>query len=1333
MKGLEKLIGDKALINEGGLDRRSPLHIAASEGQLAVVEFLLEQKADPNVTDRFGRTPLEDAVVSKSQDVITLLRSKGAVLGDNVNLIHTLMCEAAAAGDAETVKNLLDAGADPNAANFDLRTALHVAASEGRVETAEILIKHGAEVNPVDRFGNTPLLDAQRRQTRGTRAVVKILREYGATVDAPDFTGPALQVALTNAMPILCQRGGFSYAEVFIPSNDGAEFVHTGWHCEKELLPVIESIQPEVARIEFSESGSGLYQAYSSRQAKVLTELQPKEAAMEQVGLDTVVVIPVYDEASDKVHALFRIFVNSGNPFLEAEQLEAFGTFVNRIIDAGVYRTQKAPVFAEPRLASGTIPKGQMEEVYMEIVNRGVFSPVVVYHEVDWFYNMGLQSFYFNRFSAHTLAKHIHSFIAAKLFATSKGQPEDIWLTLSDDPKLLKAGAPAHSIWMVPQRHTTTSDVEKKLQNKVSTLADQAYAIDHHQSARPFRPGGTQRLAVYVLQTSQWANPKATKSDKLVWEVASEAFLASKTKAIRDRYQEILDESVDRLSNVARVFPEYRDGTIPIMFSFNQGSGNAASYLRQLTELLKQGEIECRRKFVETFRNGIVMFTVYIEPASQEQISALLKRFSMLHLVPSSPLTDGFLQGEYSAEEYTYLSAVQNFVYYFINQRSEEFEALSQKLKDDSINLGRLRLMHTTMKRDTVSHNRILEVMQEHPEIAQELYKDFERRVTTNQRETPVPPNNALLKKMGDVARTPLEKQILVTMLTGFNYNVVKTNFFKRRKSALSFRMSPEFLRGDDWPELPYGIFYILGPDFQGFHVRFRDVSRGGIRLIVSRSAAAEAKNLSSLFAEIYALSYTQNKKNKDIPEFGSKGAILMRRPRDGAPQDTFLAFKRYTSSMLDCVIPHPDIVDNHGKPEALFFGPDEGTASYMEWATHYARRKGYGYWRAITTGKPPSLGGIPHDTYGMTTNSVHQYVLGVIRKLGLNEADLTKCQTGGPDGDLGSNEILISKDKTKAVVDGSGVLYDPEGIDREALTLLAKNRQMISEFDTSKLSPGGFRVLVTDSNVTLPSGEVVERGMTFRNDFHLHPLFEADLFVPCGGRPESVNLSNVKHFLVDDGKGGLRPKFKYIIEGANLFFTQDARMVLEEHGVILYKDASTNKGGVTCSSLEVFAALALGDADFQQHMCVKDPKNPPKFYQEYVDEVLVRIREAADLEFEAIWQEHERTGIPRHILTDQLSDKINTMTDFVGQSKLWDDLALRERVLLEALPKTLVNLVGLEEICKNAPESYLHAMFSSHLASRYVYAFGVRSNEFSFFEFMSRYVAPEMSEQQKA
>jgi glutamate dehydrogenase len=52
------------------------------------------------------------------------------------------------------------------------------------------------------------------------------------------------------------------------------------------------------------------------------------------------------------------------------------------------------------------------------------------------------------------------------------------------------------------------------------------------------------------------------------------------------------------------------------------------------------------------------------------------------------------------------------------------------------------------------------------------------------------------------------------------------------------------------------------------------------------------------------------------------------------------------------------------------------------------------------TVGLPPKL--IPID--GMTSLSVRQYILGVLKAHGLNEKDVTKFQTGGPDGDLGSS-----------------------------------------------------------------------------------------------------------------------------------------------------------------------------------------------------------------------------------------------------------------------------------------------------------------------------------------
>jgi len=230
--------------------------------------------------------------------------------------------------------------------------------------------------------------------------------------------------------------------------------------------------------------------------------------------------------------------------------------------------------------------------------------------------------------------------------------------------------------------------------------------------------------------------------------------------------------------------------------------------------------------------------------------------------------------------------------------------------------------------------------------------------------------------------------------------------------------------------------------------------------------------------------------------------------------------------------------------------------------------------------------------------------------------------------------------------------------------------------------------------------------------------LQHADFFVPCGGRPESINLSNVKQLFDKNGK----PRWKMIIEGANLFLTQDARMVLEDAGVVLYKDASTNKGGVTSSSLEVLAALALNDREFSHHMCVSK-KNRPQFYFDYVQEIYQRIESDADLEFECIWREAERTGNYRYQLTDLVSDKINELNIFVNKSTLYDNPVLRKNVLRHAMPKILQDVVDLDTMMKRVPQNYLRNVFSSYVASRYIYKYGIEATEFAFFEFIQPYL----------
>jgi glutamate dehydrogenase len=469
------------------------------------------------------------------------------------------------------------------------------------------------------------------------------------------------------------------------------------------------------------------------------------------------------------------------------------------------------------------------------------------------------------------------------------------------------------------------------------------------------------------------------------------------------------------------------------------------------------------------------------------------------------------------------------------------------------------------------------------------------------------------------------------------------------------------------------------GSESRGFHLRFRDIARGGIRIVKSRNKEAYSINARSMFDENYGLANTQQRKNKDIPEGGSKGVILL----DAKQQDKgSVAFEKYIDSIMDLLLPAETpgiknpIVDLYGKQEILFMGPDENTADLVNWATEHARKRGAPWWKSFFTGKSPKLGGIPHDAYGMTTLSVREYVKGIYRKLNLDSLNVRKMQTGGPDGDLGSNEILLSNEKYTSIVDGSGVLVDPNGIDRDELIRLAKKRAMISEFDTTKLSKAGYRILVDESNVMLPNGEVVNNGTTFRNTFHLRETGLTDSFVPCGGRPESIDLSSVSK-LIKKGKSTI----PYIVEGANLFITQDAKLRLEAAGCILFKDASANKGGVTSSSLEVLASLSFDDKGFVENMCVGSDGQPPEFYQAYVKEVQETIKENARLEFEAIWRENKQTKIPRSTLSDTLSIAITKLDEELQKTDLWKNEKLRRSVLEDALPKLLLEKIGLDLI----------------------------------------------------
>lgn len=100
------------------------------------------------------------------------------------------------------------------------------------------------------------------------------------------------------------------------------------------------------------------------------------------------------------------------------------------------------------------------------------------------------------------------------------------------------------------------------------------------------------------------------------------------------------------------------------------------------------------------------------------------------------------------------------------------------------------------------------------------------------------------------------------------------TNVLKPNRSSNAFRLNPEKLVDKSvYREIPYGIYFSFAHTQRGFHIRFRDIARGGIRIVKSNDMNQE-KNRHSLFKENFNLAQTQKLKNKDIAENGSKGVI---------------------------------------------------------------------------------------------------------------------------------------------------------------------------------------------------------------------------------------------------------------------------------------------------------------------------------------------------------------------------------------------------------------------------------------------------------------------------
>jgi glutamate dehydrogenase len=474
----------------------------------------------------------------------------------------------------------------------------------------------------------------------------------------------------------------------------------------------------------------------------------------------------------------------------------------------------------------------------------------------------------------------------------------------------------------------------------------------------------------------------------------------------------------------------------------------------------------------------------------------------------------------------------------------------------------------------------------------------------------------AALGKQLDAVTSLDQDRILRAYLT-LIAATLRTSFFQRSdggrpKSYVAFKLDPQRVPDLPAPRPKYEIF-VYSPRFEGVHLRFGAVARGGLRWSDRRD---------DFRTEILGLVKAQMVKNAVIVPTGAKGGFVLksagatgtisRAPETPAEREAYLAegvacYKLFISALLDVtdnldgdmVIPPRDVVRHDGDDPYLVVAADKGTASFSDIANEISLS--YGFWLRDAFASGGSAG-YDHKKMGITARGAWESVKRHFRELGrdIQNEDFTVVGVGDMSGDVFGNGMLLSEHiRLVAAFDHRHVFVDPSP---DAASSYAERRRLFelprsswADYDTSLISKGGGVWPRTAKSIPI-SPQLREALSLDRSVTALSPVelirailtAEVDLLWN-GGIGTYVKAGAESHLDVGDKASdavrvnGRDLRCRVVGEGGNLGLTQRGRIEYAMRGGSIYTDFIDNSAGVDCSDHEVNIKILLGAVDLDE------------------------------------------------------------------------------------------------------------------------------------------------------